>query len=670
VIWTAKPTSVNPYFDGFDWETLDQNLYHWSRNTNEIVKVANGAFPYIYSQSGVATLAEGACGFGGSNAGYIANLNISECNEKLYCVWNQIHERANRYPWRDVFPQPAPGVLDDCAYTDEPMARANWEIMMSVAQIYSSSLWDAPRNITNTYTPGCGLPDDPQNPGGLCGSEYKPSVERYSFDENALSLYWPAATLVDLTPEGEPPYSGSYFLNMQYLDDQFPGPSMWGEWQTLPRTFNSIKWLRLACVEPVLASTITVVPARIQWPMWVNLNMTAPQSVAVVDEGNVTLNISQIGTSGGSWLSVSEYPTTGSPWSIPAGAMNTDTFYININTAGISQTTWLDGLVWLKSDAANADSLAIPIHILAADTVEPVFWDTVMTHQNMYSPFLYPVGTCVGLAVGNNGELGLGARGDGRVNLDFTDASPNMPMARRECDTFRVENRTYLVSSTPYIIMANASDGSAARLSQVYKDWDQADENGFDPTADKGSLTGGFNYVRGYDSVYTGRFVNRDTTIAMERIVYGPRSTHPATDTINFVIVYTKVYSADGAAHNHVTIGNATDWDVPSDRYSNNIGGVHSAGNFVYVSGLDTAGHDACASHEGRFATEAFGGGYTSAEWQVNNCANNVTHHGTYGIYQPVMEDSTENNGMPVTPHQPNPLVWWQTASVSGLNIE
>ncbi|MCX6836160.1 MAG: hypothetical protein NTW07_13730 [candidate division Zixibacteria bacterium] len=118
IIWTAKPTSDNPYFDGFDWQSPDQNLYHWSKSTDQIVKVANGAFPYIYNEMGISSIAEGACGFGGSNAGYIANINISQCSDKLYCVWNQIHERANRFLWRDAATQPAPGVLDDCAYND------------------------------------------------------------------------------------------------------------------------------------------------------------------------------------------------------------------------------------------------------------------------------------------------------------------------------------------------------------------------------------------------------------------------------------------------------------------------------------------------------------------------------------------------------------------------
>ncbi|MEW5796656.1 MAG: hypothetical protein AB1772_09905 [Candidatus Zixiibacteriota bacterium] len=261
VVWTAKPTSSDPYFDGFDWTGFDQNIYHWAKSTNEIVKVATGSYEDFDDLCG--GIVTNVYGFGGSNAGFIANISLSQCDDNLYCIWNQIHQRANRNDGRCYQPQPMPGVLDDCAYTDNPMARANWEIMMSVARMETPHLWDLARNVSNTYKPDCGLAGDPMA-DGLCGSEYKPTVERYGLDETGLDLTWPAATDVDLSPGHN--YSGSFHLNMQYLDDQFPGPSMWGEWQTQPKTLNWTRWIRLACVEPVEAAWIVVRPPSISWP--------------------------------------------------------------------------------------------------------------------------------------------------------------------------------------------------------------------------------------------------------------------------------------------------------------------------------------------------------------------------------------------------------------------
>jgi len=69
---------------------------------------------------------------------------------------------------------------------------ANFEIMMSVAKLATSSLWDYPRNISNTYTPSCGLEGDPDPDNlGRCGSEWKVTTERYALDETGLSLHWP-----------------------------------------------------------------------------------------------------------------------------------------------------------------------------------------------------------------------------------------------------------------------------------------------------------------------------------------------------------------------------------------------------------------------------------------------------------------------------------------------
>jgi hypothetical protein len=687
--WPAKPTSANPYYDGFNWKDFDQNLYHWEKtngNTSpgvgDIVKVANGNFMNDDMLSG--SMNTHVCGWGGCNAGYLAFATMGECNGKLYMVWSQIHERANWNNWRNALIQPAPGILDDCSHTGVRGARANWELMMSVARLETSTLWDYPRNITNTYTPDCGLPGDPAA-NGLCGSEWRSCLEEQALDETGLDLYWPPATEVDLTPLGEPAYSGGWYLNMEYLDDVFPGPAYWGHagYFNPPPTENSEKWIRLACVEPILDPRLDAIPRSISWPQWVPFGQTTSFMITTVNEGNVLLEIDSMGTVGGSWLTVSVNPTTQDPFVVPAGISNTRTFDIRISTEGLSQLTWLDGEVWLLSNAASRDSLSISLHILAADAVEPVVWDTVMTHADMYGPFFAPVGACVGLAVGNMGELGWGggrggrpdllntgdldrdAGNGGRVNLDYTDAS-GMPIARRECDTTVSKNRIYLVSATPYVILANGSDGSGAEMTQNFSDPNQTDVTGFDPIGTKGNLIGGLNAVKGYDSVYTGRFVNRDSSIAMERIVYGP---HPATGIINFMIVYTKVYSGDGLPHNHVTIGNAADWDVPSNRFNHNLGGISDG--FVYLQGTDTIGTDNCASNVGRFATEAFGGGYTTAEFQADSCSNDLTYKGTRGVHQSIMVDTAfYRDGTPLVPSQPNPLLWWQTAEVGGLSID
>ncbi len=665
VYWTAKPTSADPYFDGFNWNDFDENLYHWEKTNDaaavglgDAVKVANGNFMNDDMLTGSMNTFH--CGFGGSNVGYLGYSTMGECDGKLYLVWSQIHERANRYPWRDAATQPAPGVLDDCSYTGNRYAMANWEILMSVAQIGSSTLWDAARNITNTYTPNCGLAGDP-DAQGLCGSEWKPSIERQALDETGLTLTWPVAAAVDMSPTHD--YAAGHYLNMEYMDDQFPGPYAWGTGRTNPPgTQNSEKWIRLACVEPVEASQIDVMPENIAWPQWVELGTTKNFTITVVNDGNVTLNVTEIGTAGGSWLGVSQHPSVGSPFTVTAGVVRTRTFDLIANATALSSTQWLDGEIWLKSDAANIDSIAVKVHILAAANVEATKWDTVTTHAYMFDAFFEPVGACVALGVGNDGDLGWAAGTSGSINLDYRESG-------LECGT-RQRDAMYLSSGSTFTLMATSSTGTGAELTQVTGDANQADETGFDPTPEK-TMTGGLAASGKYDSTYTGKFVNRDTTIAFERVVYGPRSATPATSTINFVIVHTWVYSADGAAHNHVTIGDVRDWDVPADSVPLNTTGVSSAG-FVYVQGTDTVLHTACQTNLNRFATEAFGGGYTKAQFNADPCANDSTaYFGFSAADQLIMVDTTHyRNGTPLVPFQPDPSRWWDVTKVPGLNAD
>ncbi|MCD6249994.1 MAG: hypothetical protein J7J98_06680, partial [candidate division Zixibacteria bacterium] len=661
ILFQQTPASLDPYFDGYNWMDFNQDIAHWDEFSDAYVRVANGTYMNDdYLTGSINTI---HCGFGGDPATYTQFFNISECDGKLYAVWNQIHPWANQ---GDYTIQPE--LLTDCAYTGERLTMANWEIIMSVAQVSSPTLWDPARHVTNTFTPNCGLPGDPDATGGVCGSEYKPYVEHYGLDEAGMSLTWPPETIVDLTPDGEGSYTGNYYLNCEYMDDQFPGAA----WDLEGRdpngvySLNSMKWLRIACVEPVEASLIEVSPRSLEWPSWVELGQANIIPITVKNPGNVPLNVSDVALTdgGGGWLSASISPTSGAPFVVTAGVINTNTFDVTIDASGLSTTAWLDGEVVLTSDAADFPTVTIPIHVLAAVEVEPVVWDTVMTHENMFTEYFTPEGECVALAVGNNGDLGWGAGTSGSVNLDYVESET-------ECGE-RDRDGYYLMGSTAFTILADASDGTNAKLTQSTNDAHQGDATGWDPIGTKGSIAGGLGTGgngNDYDSVYTGAFVNRDTTIAMERTVYGPRSADPTNEIINFVVMNTKVYSADGAAHSHVTIGNVCDWDVPTDDVPDNTSGEGSS--FVYIQGTDTVNSEACQPNVNRFATEAFGGGYTSAEWEANNCVNGSVYHGFNALGQLLMIDTNQmRDETPLVPSQPDPLAWWDETAVSGLNFD
>jgi len=287
IIWTGTATSDDPYFDGFNWNDFDTDIFHWSRNTGNIVRLARGT--YLNDDMLTGSVNTIHCGFGGQYSGYIAFIWISECDEKLYVVWNQMQEWLNH---GDYTLQPE--LLEDCAVGVDRIAAANWEIMMSVAQVATPDLWDPARTISGTHTPRCGLPGMPDEEGP-CGNEYKPAVEKYGLDESGMDLTWPTDAVVDVTPDGEPAYTGGFYLNLEYMDDQLPGGFIQ---DTRGRNdyglFNSEKWVRLACVEPVEASLIDARPSNILWPQWVELGQSNILVATVTNEGNVTLNVTEI----------------------------------------------------------------------------------------------------------------------------------------------------------------------------------------------------------------------------------------------------------------------------------------------------------------------------------------------------------------------------------------
>ena len=97
----------------------------------------------------------------------------------------------------------------------EAQGSANGELWMSVSDD-NGLVWDAPRNLTNSYTPDCG-------PGTSvdCGNDVWPSVTRYGKQVQA-GEDWSGSTVVD--PSGS--YAGDHYLDVQYIQDPDPGASV------------------------------------------------------------------------------------------------------------------------------------------------------------------------------------------------------------------------------------------------------------------------------------------------------------------------------------------------------------------------------------------------------------------------------------------------------------
>ena len=84
-----------------------------------------------------------------------------------------------------------------------------------------------------------------------------------------------------------------------------------------------------------------------------------------------------------------------------------------------------------------------------------------------------------------------------------------------------------------------------------------------------------------YNEFYSGVFTTNDTSIAFEKTLYAPK----ASDAC-FMIQKLKVYSYDGATHDGLSLGEAIDWDIPSDSGSNDCG-FDVSRNLIYQIGYE-----------------------------------------------------------------------------------
>jgi hypothetical protein len=439
-----------------------------------------------------------------------------------------------------------------------------------------------------------------------------------------------------------------------------------------------MKWVRVACVDPIEAPQIAVDPYRLYWPRWMRYNEDSSYAITVTNDGNVQLQIDTIATSPeGSWLSTS----VGS-LNVDAGPApdNQGTFDIQINTSSFASPQFMDGEVYLVSNVAptapaTVDTLVIPIHMLVADTVEPIMWDTVATSTAWDAKSATAAGDNIGLAVSNHGGIG-GSYVDGSptdlraapgTNLDFAVGGGE------EGD--RNQDSIYLYNGGIYVLQ---NDGGDVSLSTSVFQVDHATdhdasgdytEHGFDPVPDAGSIGGGV-YNDGsndiYDSVFTGRLVNRDTSVAVERVFYAPRNmnaTYPS-----FVIMRSKIFTGDKGSQANLSVGDVLDWDIPSDEQSVNTSSTSISADAVYMQGTVHPDSTFDWDNSQRYGAEAMMGWYWESDHQTysDSCVNNTDYHGAFGTFQGFVDNDTLI--APLTVPQPDAGAWWDSIAYYDYN--
>ncbi len=534
------------------------------------------------------------CDGGSWNQLNAAKPGLGECNGRLYATWTQFNNTPE-------------GDTADCAQRgldgSDFVGAANGELWVSVSEDLVGVLWDKPRNMTNSPSPGC----DPEGGSDPCDSDHWSSIAREGYGYGASTGYGanvPDSAKVDVSGS----YTGDAYIPMQYIHDIDAGGIVQdeGTWQE-----NHVVWFSLACVDPVETKLLSVSPSEVGYPAWTDTDVsnTGDTTLVLENTGNAqfTANYSITMSTDGSIT-----PSSGNV-TIPAGCNNTTTLPITF-TQGSG--TSVAGELTFTGSFDNSPRV-VPLEWFFVDTLIPPKWDTVYVDDGTKAAAL-------ALIVANNGNKGN--QGRGHVNLDYFDYGDCDVYPEGGDDLYPGDASIYLYDGSKIICWDDA--GTPVCDASIFdRNWIQG---GFVPGAySSADVVPAWVPTPGGTPVgdfFTATYYNRDTTIQIDELTFGPDSpTNP-----NWMIQVAKFSNLTGSDISGLAIGEGIDWDVPSDSASWNNSGFDATRRLMYQVGSEFGQDDQCQPNDDRYGGLAVAAQYDGTNWT----------EATYGLY--TLDNSTQ----------------------------
>jgi hypothetical protein len=507
------------------------------------------------------------------NAG---RTQVARCNGKTYVLW----EQGNDYE---------AGIMNDCAEragvdgSDDPFGAANSDLYVSISED-NGLTWDSPRNITNTRTPGC---DSATGVGGPCQSEVYPTLTPFGHNYSGDFTY--SGQQVPIAIPGTAGSNNGYFLECQYILDPHAGAAVRGEG---PEFTADVMWARIECDTAVKAPLFVGSYTVIDYPALVRHGQFRDSLFRIENFGNRTLS-----------YTVSKYETSGPPGhisfsgfsgSISSGFGNTETGSIRLNAGGIVNTPGTTvvckgGVVFTSNAPTSPDTVQITYYV-DNGIVEPPSWDTIyVTSQSKIS-------NRKGLTVSKAGQFG--GVGNGKVNLDFANWN--------DCDTGAT---IYLYDGSVVVGYGGADTNMFFNIFQ--SDW--LSETGLRPINGPIRPKVKTCISQNFTLAYSGSFATADSNITMEKVWYAPILSGTGNEDSAWFIQALKVYNTSGATMTQAVIGEAADWDIPSDSGSRNSSSFNPVKNLVYQQGGEFNNVGECQDNNARFGAVRYLGGFKNA---------------------------------------------------------
>ncbi|MCM2272480.1 MAG: dockerin type I repeat-containing protein [candidate division Zixibacteria bacterium] len=226
-----------------------------------------------------------------------------------------------------------------------------------------------------------------------------------------------------------------------------------------------------------------------------------------------------------------------------------------------------------------------------------IVWDTIFTQCG------------IGLVVDYYGNMGHNYLGG--VNLNYSPFTSGGP----ECDTggnSRGYASIYLGDASPVIIRKTAENSYVASWSIFENGF--ATGTRFEPlitSSERGSFS-----TPSYDGFNTGTMCTVDSLVKIEKTYFAP-SGAPNADSCEFVVQRMRIFPFNiGQSVTNLAIGEAFDWDIPTDSgTSNNVGGFDASRGMVYMRGFNSTDAVAdCYDNSLRY------GGVALIKMHMKNC--------------------------------------------------
>jgi hypothetical protein len=163
------------------------------------------------------------------------------------------------------------------------------------------------------------------------------------------------------------------------------------------------------------------------------------------------------------------------------------------------------------------------------------------------------------------------------------------PQPSPECDTnggslSRGDASIYLGDASPVILRKNGSEYTASW--SIFQDGfaDPHIFQPFEPSSPRGKFT-----AAEWEGYNTGTFMTSDSLVKLERTYWAPTGA-PDADSCHFIIMRTQIFPANiGTSVNGLAIGDAFDFDVPSDSgVYFNVAGTDPTRRMVYMRGFNS----------------------------------------------------------------------------------